>query len=89
MEQWKPIRLGTIRLWVRSLALLRGLRIRCCHELWADMAWTWRCCGWGVGQWLQLRFDPSPGNLHMLQVWPSPRVLPCVCVFTYSYTKLF
>ena len=34
MEQWKLIRLGIMRLWVRSLALLRGLRIRRCRELW-------------------------------------------------------
>ena len=32
--QRKRIRLGTMGLWVRSLALLRGLRIWCCHELW-------------------------------------------------------
>ena len=24
-----------------------------------------RCCGSGVGWWLQLRLDPWPGNLHM------------------------
>ena len=33
MAQWKRIQLGTMRLWVRSLALFRGLRIRRCHEL--------------------------------------------------------
>ena len=32
--QQKRIRLGNIRLWVRSLASLSGLRIWCCHELW-------------------------------------------------------
>ena len=30
-----------------------------------------RCCGSGVGQWLQLRLDPSPGNLHM--PWQRPK----------------
>ena len=30
----------------------------------------WCCCGCGVGQQLQLRFDPYPGNFHMLWVWP-------------------
>ena len=30
----KRIRLGTMRLQVRSLASLSGLRIQCCHELW-------------------------------------------------------
>jgi len=32
--QWKRIQLGTVRLQVRSLASLSGLRIRYCHELW-------------------------------------------------------
>ena len=31
--QRKQIRLGTMRLWVRSLASISGLRIRRCHEL--------------------------------------------------------
>ena len=34
MVQWKRIRLGTMRLLVRSLASLPGLRIPRCHELW-------------------------------------------------------
>ena len=34
MVQQKRTQLGTMRLRVRSLASLRGLRIRCCHELW-------------------------------------------------------
>ena len=34
MVQWKRIRLGTIRLPVRYLASLNGLRIWCCLELW-------------------------------------------------------
>ena len=33
VAQWKQIRLGTMRLWVRSLALLSGLRIQCCRGL--------------------------------------------------------
>ena len=36
VAQWKQIQLGTMRLQVRSLAVLSGLRIRCCcesHEL--------------------------------------------------------
>ena len=35
--QWKQIRLGTMRLRVRSLALLHGLRIQCCRELWGRL----------------------------------------------------
>ena len=34
VAQWKQIQLGTMRLRVRSLASLSGLRIWCCHELW-------------------------------------------------------
>ena len=35
--QWEQIRLGTMRLWVRSLALLRGVRIQRCRELWCRL----------------------------------------------------
>ena len=34
MAQWRRIQLGTMRLWVRSLASLSGLRIWGCRELW-------------------------------------------------------
>ena len=34
VAQWKGIQLGTVRLRVRSLASLGGLRIQHCHELW-------------------------------------------------------
>ena len=34
MAQWRQIQLGAMRLWVRSLVLLSGLRIQCCHGLW-------------------------------------------------------
>ena len=34
MAQWKLIQLGTMRLWVRFLTSLSGLRISCCCELW-------------------------------------------------------
>ena len=40
MVQWKLIRLGTLRLRVRSLALLSGLGIRRCCELWCRLAAT-------------------------------------------------
>ena len=29
------------------------------------------CCGYGIGQQLQLRLDSQPGNLYMLQMWPQ------------------
>ena len=34
MAQWLTNLLGTMWLQVQSLALLSGLRIWCCHELW-------------------------------------------------------
>ena len=37
VAQWKQIRLGTMGLRVRSLALLSGLRIWHCHELWCGL----------------------------------------------------
>ena len=43
-EQQKQIQLGTMRLWVRSLALLSGLRIWCCHELWCRSQMRCRSC---------------------------------------------
>ena len=35
------------------------------------MAGIPRCCGSGLGQQLQLRFNPQPGNLHMLHEQPK------------------
>ena len=37
MMQWKRIRLGTMKLWVRSLASLSGLRIPHCCDLWCRL----------------------------------------------------
>ena len=45
MVQWKQIQLGTMRLWVQSLALHSGLRLWCCHALWCRLQmvslWLW------------------------------------------------
>ena len=50
--------------WARDLALPRA-------EVQAtDTAQIQSCCGCGVGRWLQLPFDPQPGNLYMLGVRP-------------------
>ena len=38
MAQQKQIRPGMVRLWVQSLALLNGLKIWHCHELWCRPA---------------------------------------------------
>ena len=56
--QWKRIRPGTMRLWVRSLALLSGLRIQCCRELWYRSQ-TWLGAGVALS---------CAGNLHMLRI---------------------
>ena len=47
MAQWKQIQLGTMRLQVGSLALLSGLRIQRCHELWHRLQ-TWLGSGVAV-----------------------------------------
>ena len=45
--QGKRIRLGTTRLWVRSLPSLSGLRIWHCHALWCRSQ-TWHGSGMAV-----------------------------------------
>ena len=37
MVQRKQIFPGSTRMQVQSLALLRGLRTQCCHELWSKL----------------------------------------------------
>ena len=48
----------SLRVQVRSLASLSGLRI-------------WHCCGCGIGQQPQLTFNPSTRNFHVPQVRPK------------------
>ena len=43
MAQWKQIWLGSMRMQVQSLALLSGLRIWHCHELWCRSHLAWIC----------------------------------------------
>ena len=51
VAQWKQIWLVTMRLRVRTLALLSGLRIRHCHELWCrSQAWLGSCIAVVVAQ---------------------------------------
>ena len=45
------------RMRVQSLASLSGLRIQQCHKQ-------------GHRSWMQLPFNPNPGNIHMPQVRP-------------------
>ena len=47
VAQWKRIWLGNMRLWVWSLALLSGLRIWRCYELWCRSP-TWLRSGTAV-----------------------------------------
>ena len=48
--------------WVKDPALLQAaVQV-------ADASWILCCLGCGAGQQLKLRFDPQPGNFHMLQV---------------------
>ena len=43
-----------MRMRVQSLALLSGLRIHCCREVYiTDVAWIWSGSGCGAGQQLQ------------------------------------
>ena len=59
VAQWKRIGVASIRTQVRSLALLSGLRIQCCCELWYRSQMRLRSgidriCGCGIDQGLQL-----------------------------------
>ena len=56
MAQWKRIRLGTIRLRVRSLASLSGLRIQHCCELWCRSQTWLRSGSLNLTQWVK---DPA------------------------------
>ena len=47
VAQWKRIRVGTMRLWVRSLASLSRLRIQWCCEMWCRLQ-TWLGSGIAV-----------------------------------------
>ena len=51
MVQQKQIRPGTMRLLVRPLALLRGLRMWYCHELWCrSQMWLKSCIAVAVAK---------------------------------------
>ena len=62
VAQWKWTQLVSVRMRVWLLALLNGLRIR-------------SCCGYGVGQQLQLLFNPYPRNFHLphAQSWKAKK----------------
>ena len=55
LAQGKRIRLGIMRLRVRFLALLSGLRIQLCRELWyRSQTWFTMSCGVGHRRGLKL-----------------------------------
>ena len=70
MAQQQRIRLVSMRMQVRFLAPLSGLRIWRRGELQCRLQMRQleirHGCGRGVGQQLQLRFNPEPGNVHIL-----------------------
>ena len=64
--------LVSMRFGVQSLALLSGLKIWRCHELWCRSQ-TWLGSGvavTGAGWQLPLGSDPQTENLHVLQARP-------------------
>jgi len=62
-----------MRTQVGSLALLSGLRIWCCRELWyrsqSQLRLDVAVAVVQAGS-CSLQFDPQPGNFHMPQVQP-------------------
>ena len=71
MAQWVIAQLLSMRIWVRSLALLSGLGIWCCHMMHRPQMWLGSCVVvTGVGWQLELLFDPYPGNFQMPWVRP-------------------
>jgi len=52
VAQWVKDLIPGLTQWVKDLALLQVVAQE------ADVAWTQCCCGCGIGQQLQLQFDP-------------------------------
>ena len=48
-----------------------------------DVPQVLRCCGCGVGRWLQLQFHPWPENFNMLQVCPPKNILQIISEISY------
>ena len=105
MVQRKQIRLGTMRLWVRSVAKISGLRIGHCHELWCRLQ-TWLRTGIAVALAVagscSSDSTPSPGtslcwgcgpqNKKQNQKQPPPKKNPnqsCCCCGYHGGGLLF
>ena len=100
MEQQKRIQLGTIRLQVRSLALLSGLRTQRCHELWYRSQTQLRIQhGVAVVQASSYSSDqtPSLGTSICHRCGPKKRkkyvtclqCIQCVCVCIYTHIYVY
>ena len=70
---WRGNELVSTRIWVRSLALISGLRIQCCRKLWCSSQMRLAS---GVAVTVGYRptaaalIWPQPRNFHMLHLWP-------------------
>ena len=72
-----------MRMQVQSLALLSGLISSVAESCGVDcrrssdpmLLWLWLQLQQPQLQQLQLQFDSSPGNLHMLRVWPPQKTI--------------
>ena len=96
VEQRKRTQLGTMRLRVRSLASISGLRIWRCHELHqiagcrlqaAAAAQIWRGCGEGRELQLQLdtlAWEPPHATGTALKNKKKKKCLFCVFIFCLS-----
>ena len=51
-----------LRMWVRSLVSVSGLRIQCCCELWCR-SWIYYCCGCGISWQLIALIQPLAWEL--------------------------
>ena len=72
----EQIWLVSMRTQVRSLALLSGLSIRCCRELWCRSqmaAWILCCCGCGIGSSYSSDLTPSLGTAICCRCGPKKK----------------
>ena len=94
VAQQKQTRLGSMKMWVRFLALLSWLRIWCCCELWCRqmrlrsyiaVAQILHCYRLAAAALIW----PQPGNFHMPQVWlkkaKKKKLCFCLCIYIPRY----
>ena len=79
-----------MRMWVQSLASLSGIWIPHYCELWYRSQMWLRscCCGCGIGQQLQVQFDPWPGNFQIVhKCSPKKKKKSVECVFLVTLSR--